>query len=199
MAVVLKSLSPVLVVLAVGASAAACASEPTHSPTPSAAAVRPPASIAPASVPDNLKTSVDEVVATRAAAKGVQIYECQASAGDNATYAWKLVGPDAELTDETGRHVARHYSGPTWEAADGSKVVGELSQKADAPNGQGVPWLLLKAKSKEGNGVFAKVTSIQRVDTVGGKAPTEACDAKGVGVKERIPYSATYYFYVGRT
>jgi hypothetical protein len=37
--------------------------------------------------------------------------------------------------------------------------------------------------------------SIQRVDTVGGKAPDQGCGAESTGAKERVPYRATYYFY----
>jgi hypothetical protein len=153
--------------------------------------------IAPPNVPDALKPSTGEVLATRAAARGVQIYECQSS-GEPAAFAWKLVGPDAELLDAGGKRIGKHYAGPTWESADGSKVIGELQQKADAPEGKGIPWLLLKAKSNEGTGAFAKVTSIQRVDTVGGKAPSTPCDAKNPGARQRVAYEATYYFYTGR-
>jgi uncharacterized protein DUF3455 len=191
-----ERLSQVLFTLAFGAAAAACAADHTHSPVPPVAAGTP-AKLTPPAVPDNLKTPEGEAVATRAAAKGVQIYECQASANSPGAYAWKLTGPDAELMDEAGQRVGRHYAGPTWEAADGSKVTGELAQKADAPDGQGVPWLLLKAKSNEGSGAFGKVTSIQRVDTVGGKAPPGGCEARTAGTKERVPYRATYYFYAG--
>src|SRR5579859_2818600 len=97
----------------------------------------------PPNVPDSLKPPPSETVATKAAARGVQIYECQAAPSDAAGYAWKLVAPDAELMDQDGKRVGKHYAGPTWEAADGSKVVGEMKQRVDAPDGQGIPWLLL--------------------------------------------------------
>jgi hypothetical protein len=169
---------------------AACASSQAPSPAPTPALDHAATATARPHVPVALEPSVAEAVSTRAAAKGVQIYECQAE-------GWKLVGPDAELVDDAGRPLGRHYAGPTWEATDGSKVVGELRQKVDAPGGQGVPWLLLKAKSTEGTGAFAKVTSIQRVDTSGGKAPSQVCDAAAVGTRQSVPYRATYYFYSG--
>jgi hypothetical protein len=189
-----RPLSPFLAI-AIASGVAACATEPK--PSPPSATVQPESRLDAPSVPERLRPSVGEVVAARAAAQGVQIYECKASAGD--AYAWTLVGPDAVLTDEAGRELGRHYAGPTWEGADGSKVVGVLKEKADAPDGKGVPWLLLSAKSTTGAGTFAKVTSIQRVDTVGGKAPAQGCDVKSVGATERVPYRATYYFYAGKS
>jgi hypothetical protein len=127
-----------------------------------------------------------------ASAQGTQIYECQSA---DAGFGWKLVGPDAVLTDSAGARMGRHYAGPTWEATDGSKVVAVLSKKVDAPGAGAIPWLLLSAKSNEGTGQFAKVTSIQRVDTSGGVAPASGCDAAAVGTRQSVPYSAKYYFY----
>jgi hypothetical protein len=175
----------------------ACARDPSPRPAPPTAeqTTTTSAALAAPNVPDPLKAAADERVATKAAARGVQIYACEAKGGDG--FAWKLVGPDAVLTDPAGRPFGRHYAGPTWESVDGSKVVGELSQKVDAPDGQGIPWLLLQAKSSEGTGALAKVTSIQRVDTVGGRAPASGCDAPHVGAQEKVPYQANYYFYSG--
>ena len=55
--------------------------------------------------------------------------------------------------------------------------------------------LLLEAKSAEGPGIFARVTYIQRVNTTGGTAPTEGCDAAHAGQEVRVPYTADYFFY----
>jgi hypothetical protein len=151
-----------------------------------------PALAAP-SVPDGIRTPDGEVPVMKAAAEGVQMYECQA--GDAGAYAWKLVGPKAELKDADGKIVARHYAGPTWESTDGSKVVGAVSAKADAPGGQAIQWLLLKAASTSGAGVFSKVTSVQRVDTVGGLAPSSGCEAQHAGAHQDVPYRAMYFFY----
>jgi Protein of unknown function (DUF3455) len=144
-------------------------------------------------VPAVLSAPAGETVIARAAAEGSQIYECQA--GEEAGLSWRLSAPDAVLTDSSGARMGRHYAGPTWEALDGSKVVGALRQKVDAPSGGGVPWLLLSAKSTEGTGTFAHVTSIQRVDTVGGLPPGSGCDASHTGTRQSVPYRATYYFY----
>jgi hypothetical protein len=180
--------------IAAGAALAtlvACAHDaPAPAPLASPA---PGATLRPPEVPDALRVPAGETLVVKAAAQGSQVYECQA--GEDAGFTWKLVGPDAELTDEAGARIGKHYAGPTWEALDGSKVVGVLQKKADAPASGAIPWLLLGAKSTEGTGKFARVTSIQRVDTVGGVAPASGCDASKVGTKQSAPYRATYYFY----
>ena len=35
-------------------------------------------------------------------------------------------GAAAELVDAQGRPFAKHYAGPTWEAPDGSRIVGKV-------------------------------------------------------------------------
>ena len=128
-------------------------------------------------------------------ATGVQIYACKAKADDPSKFEWSFTAPEADLTNEKGKKIARHYAGPTWEARDGSKVVGEVQEKVDAPNPGAIPWLLLKAKSNKGPGIFARVTYIQRVDTEGGVAPAAGCD-QATNSKARVDYKANYYFYV---
>ncbi len=120
--------------------------------------------------------------------KGVQIYECVAAASG---IAWKLKAPDADLLDVAGEKIGRHFAGPSWQAIDGSKVVGSplaLSQPADLG---AIPWLVLKATSHEGSGTFATVTYITLTQTVGGAALATGCDAANVGTESRVPYSAT--------
>jgi hypothetical protein len=153
-------------------------------------------SILPPQVPDNLKVPDGQAVLLKALGKGVQIYECKARADDSSKSGWSFIAPEADLTNEHGEKIAKHYAGPTWQANDGSKVVGEVQQKADAPNPGAVPWLLLKAKSNEGTGTFAKVTYIQRVDTEGGVAPAAGCDQAHTNAEVRVDYKADYYFYV---
>jgi hypothetical protein len=53
----------------------------------------------------------------------------------------------------------------------------------------------LRAKSNEGAGAFASVKYIQRLDTVGGIAPSAGCDAAHAGAEARVDYSANYDFY----
>ena len=43
--------------------------------------------------------------------------------------------------------------------------------------------------------MLGKVTSIQRINTKGGRAPSSGCDADQLGKEVKVPYSADYYFY----
>jgi hypothetical protein len=145
-------------------------------------------------VPAQLQPPTPAASLLRANAEGSQIYGCAAKPG-GAGFEWILKAPDAVLTDASGKPAIKHFAGPTWQANDGSKVVGEVAARADAPGGQAIPWLLLKAKSHEGTGEFAAVTYIQRIDTKGGLASTAACDAAHVGQEQKVPYTAVYVFY----
>jgi len=149
-------------------------------------------------VPENLKIPATQTLSVVALARGVQIYECTAGKTDPIRFEWVFKAPEAELVDSAGKNIGKHYAGPTWESNDGSKVVGEVKARADSPDTDAIPWLLLNAKSTEGNGIFGKTQSILRAKTVGGKAPIDGCNQAELGKAARIAYRATYYFYVAR-
>jgi Protein of unknown function (DUF3455) len=144
-------------------------------------------------VPDKLKPPANESLAMIVPAKGVQIYECRAKKDQAGAYEWAFVAPEADLFDTSGRKIGRHYAGPHWESTDGSKVAGTVKASADAPQADAIPWLLLVTKSVGPQGAFSKITSIQRVNTVGGVAPKTGCSQSTVGTTARIPYAADYY------
>jgi uncharacterized protein DUF3455 len=141
------------------------------------------------SVPDSLKPAADESLALVVPAKGDQIYECRGG-------KWAFLAPEAELFDRAGKKIGRHYAGPHWESLDGSRIVGAVKARADAPRAGDIPWLLLSAKSVGAEGAFSKVTSIQRVTTTGGSAPIESCSQDGT--RARVPYTADYYFFTAK-
>lgn len=159
-----------------------------------AACASPQSPASSAGVPANLKPGANESLAMILPAKGVQIYECRARKGQ-AGYEWAFVAPEAELFDAGGNRVGRHYAGPSWEAADGSKVVGAVKERADAAAAGAVPWLLLSARPVGPKGSFSNVASIQRLNTVGGVAPRAGCSQAEVGKAARINYTADYYFF----
>jgi len=149
-------------------------------------------------VPANLAVPSSQVLSREARAAGVQIYECSMRREDPKRPEWVFKAPEAELFSRTGEKIGKHYGGPTWESNDGSTVVGEVKARHDAPDPDAIPWLLLSAKSTTGVGVFARTQSIQRIDTVGGKAPVSGCTEAQVGATVRVDYKATYYFYEAR-
>ena len=126
--------------------------------------------------------------------KSAQVYAC---AQTEAGYAWRLKAPDATLIDPAGRQVGRHFAGPSWQAEDGSTVVGALVATSQAPQAGAIPWLVLAAKSHAGEGLFAGVSYIVRSATEGGVAPASGCDLDHAGTETRVNYSATYIFFPG--
>ena len=124
--------------------------------------------------------------------KGVQIYGCVETTG---TLAWSLKRPRAVLFDTAGKQVGHHFAGPTWQANDGSSVVGEAVATARSPRSDAVPWLVLRAKSNSGDGVFAHVTYIVRSLTSGGVAPSQGCDKGHLGGEAEVAYIASYTFF----
>src|SRR5262245_4131452 len=120
-------------------------------------------------------------------ALGVQIYRWS---GTN----WTFIAPEATLYSDScyENQVGTHYAGPTWQANDGSTVKGTRVDGCTPYRGA-IPWLLLKSTANSGNGVFGRVTFIQRVNTIGGAAPAEA--GAFIGDEARVPYTTEYYFY----
>jgi Protein of unknown function (DUF3455) len=155
--------------------------------------------VPPPMVPESLRVPADQSLSLETQAVGVQIYKCEVSKTDATRYEWVFSAPEAELFDRAGSKIGKHYAGPTWESNDASKVVGQLKAKDDSPDPNAIPWLLLSAKSTSGKGVFGQTLSIQRLRTSGGKAPGDGCSAAQVGNEARVPYKATYYFYVARS
>ena len=146
----------------------------------------------PLNVPPQLAVPSGQVLLLKVLATGVQNYVC--SEGKSGL-EWTFKGPQAELTDEAGRAIGKHYAGPTWEASDGSKVVGRMVSSADSASRDAIPQLLLASTQNTGSGVFAGVKSIQRLNTTGGLAPKDACQREQLGRLVQSPYKAVYYFY----
>jgi hypothetical protein len=135
----------------------------------------------------NLQVPAGNKIAFQVLGVGVQIYTWTGT-------SWSFVSPEAVLfADPVEQHIVGfHFAGPTWESFSGSNVVGTVIQSR-TPNPNAIPWLLLKAASNGGRGIFQRVTFIQRLNTVGGNAPTVPGDLPGQVA--RVPYTAQYVFY----
>jgi hypothetical protein len=152
------------------------------------------------SAPPELTVPEGNHVAATYHATGYQIYECkEAPAGG---LAWGLRAPAAILLADDGALVAVHFggidaglpAGPYWQSAlDGSRVHG--GGAISAPNPGSIPFLRLTALDNAGEGLFADVTFIQRLETEGGLAPTSTC--RRAGTRSYVPYEATYVFWAG--
>jgi hypothetical protein len=140
-------------------------------------------------IPDKLAPPQEGLLIGKYAAKGVQIYVCSVKGSANE---WSFKAPEARLIDAQGALFAKHYAGPTWEAPDGSKVVGKLLANEPAPKADSIPWVLLSG-APSGSGVLAGVRFVQRINTSGGVGPTGACPT--AGAERRVDYTADYAFY----
>ncbi len=129
-----------------------------------------------------------ETVVLSVHAEGAQVYECKA--GADGKLAWAFREPIATLLLD-GKTVGRHYAGPNWEDNDGSAVVGKVAGKAPGATPNDVAWLKLDVVSRRGSGVLTGVTTVQRINTHGGKLDG-ACDK--AGATRSAPYSAEYVF-----
>jgi hypothetical protein len=150
--------------------------------------------LVPPSMPSSVAPPAGAQLFLRVYAEGTQIYTCQA--GTTGAYAWTFKAPEAKLYDDRCVLVGSHFAGPSWKIEkDGSTVVGKKTGEAPSPTAGSIPWLLLSTNTISGSGTLTPVTYVNRLDTAGGVAPADGCDAGAAGKEIAVPYTATYLFY----
>ena len=134
-----------------------------------------------------LQVPAGNTVALHTYAVGVQIYRWNGA-------KWAFVAPEAVLFADAGHEsvVGIHFAGPTWETVNGSTAVGVVLERC-TPDPTAIPWLLLGGVSVGRAGALDQVTYVQRLNTVGGNAPTNP--GASSGEEARVPYTADYVFY----
>jgi hypothetical protein len=130
---------------------------------------------------------------------GTQDYICLPS-------GWTFFGPQATLFNERDKQIITHFLSPnpfengtprvTWQySEDTSKVWGSALRAVTVDPGA-IPWVLLQVVGAEdgptGGDELSETTYIQRLNTVGGLAPSTPCT---VGMMALVPYTADYFFY----
>ena len=149
--------------------------------------------VAAQDVPEQLRPPPGELLQLQVHAKGDQVYVCK---GDGAQFSWTLKAPDAQLFDEKRKPFGKHFAGPSWESERRQpRWLARPLRMFLSPDADSIAWLLVTVVSHDGSGVLSRVTSIQRVDTKGGKAPASGCDVSHAGQETRAAYSADYRFY----
>ena len=143
-------------------------------------------------------------------AVGTQGYVCVAKGGQ---YSWTPFGPQATVFDGDDQQVLTHFlspmpydqrPSPTWQhSRDSSAVWGlPVASSSDpafvAPDA--IPWLLVEAfvvgDGPTGGTTLTPTRYIQRVNTVGGVAPSTGCALPGdITKRALVPYEADYVFY----
>ena len=110
---------------------------------------------------------------------------------------WQFSNPEANLFADAGLNalVGTHFSAPgakpNWLTNSGSRVIGTLVARCTV-DANAIDWVKLSADNS-GTGVFNQTTFIQRLNTVGGLAPTTPGTV--VGQEFKSPYTADYFFY----
>jgi|SRR5579864_2541226 len=139
------------------------------------------------SLPDPILAPGETVVLTLHAV-GAQVYECKA--GTDGKLAWAFREPIAALMED-GKTVGRHYAGPNWDHVDGSGVTAKVAGSAPGKTANDIAWLKLEVTAQRGSGILGKVTTVQRINTEGGKLDG-TCEA--AGSFRSAPYQADYVF-----
>ena len=124
--------------------------------------------------------------------------------------------PQATLFNDEGQQVITHFFSPNpsesrtvraaWQHSRDSSTVWaratQTSTDSEFVTPGAIAWLLLNVKDTgaqagpTGGQKLTVTTFIQRVNTVGGSAPSTGCAlSTDVGAKAFVPYAADYFFY----
>lgn len=166
---------------------AGCVSVSTPPPSPGAPTPPPLGFFSRIKVPDGYEPAL------RLSGKGVQIFRCEIVSGE---HLWRFRQPEADLTDDQGQLVARHGANFTFEHRDGSRLLATITAYDEAPGSGDLRWVLMSAKPF-GNGAFAPVAYVQRVNTRGGMPPPN-CRADEANRLLRVNFTAEFIFYRAR-
>ncbi|HSL20327.1 MAG TPA: DUF3455 domain-containing protein [Vicinamibacterales bacterium] len=169
--------------------------------------------ITPPPVPAGLEVSDANEAFLLGRGVGTQNYIC-VPATTIGHVAWTLFTPQATLFSDEAEQLTTHFSSPnpdedgvvrvSWQdSRDTSRVWARLDTPSSDPNfvaAGAIPWLLLEAVGKQvgplGGNTLAVTTFIQRLNTVGGVAPSTGCNLPtDIGNRRFVPYAADYLFY----
>ncbi|HEY4222903.1 MAG TPA: DUF3455 domain-containing protein, partial [Myxococcota bacterium] len=118
----------------------------------------------PAVVPAAVVPAADQRLRFSRVGDGDQIYVCTANAA--GAFSWLFVTPRANLY-KGDKLVGTHFFGPIWQGNDDSSVKAAKVAAATV-DPTAIAWLLLTSVGNTGPGHFADITSVQRLNTVGG-------------------------------
>jgi Protein of unknown function (DUF3455) len=170
-------------------------------------------SVTPPPVPTNLQVPAGNEAFLVGHAVGTQNYVCS-PAKSVGQVDWTLFTPEATLFDDSGEQLITHYFSPnpieggiiraTWEdSRDTSTIWAKATASSVDPafvHENSVAWLLLPVVGQQvgptGGATLFATSFVQRLNTVGGAAPSTGCDAPtDLGSKAFVPYTADYFFF----
>jgi hypothetical protein len=160
-------------------------------------------------VPVDVEVTSDNEVVFVGHGVGTQNYVCVPS---GSGVAFTLFTPEATLFSDKGKQLTTHFFSPnpfeggivrvTWQdSRDTSTVWGKVTGSAIV-NADAIAWLKVQVKDvgaqdgPTGGDRLTATTFVQRLNTVGGLAPSTGCSTSGdIGKKAFVPYTADYFFY----
>jgi uncharacterized protein DUF3455 len=170
-------------------------------------------SVTPPPVPANLQVPAGNEAFLVGHATGTQNYVC-APAKSVGQVAWTLFTPEATLFDDSGAQLITHYFSPnpveggtiraTWQdSRDTSTIWAKATASSVDPafvHENSVAWVLLQVVGQQvgptGGATLFATSFVQRLNTVGGAAPSTGCDVPtDLGSKAFVPYTADYFFF----
>jgi hypothetical protein len=151
----------------------------------------------PAGIARHLRAGPNEEPAFMLSASGTNLFQCRQRVEDPNAYSWFFVAPDLTLF-EGSRTAGSHNAASRFDSVSDRTSVFTLLGATQPGGVDNMPWAKLRAVPAGESGMFAGVTTIQRVNTAGGVAPAEGCNAASAGVETRVNFSADFYFYKRR-
>ena len=162
--------------------------------------------VTPPAVPANLEVPAGNKPFRMAHAVGTQNYICLVPG-----QAWTFAGPQATLFDDDVDQTLTHFLSPNpdeggvaraaWQHSKDTSSVWAMAIQSSTDPGfvtpGAIPWLLLRAvgatAGPNGGERMVPTTFIQRVNTVGGSAPSPTCSQ--LGARAFVTYETDYVFY----
>ena len=127
---------------------------------------------------------------------------------NGAGLGWTFYGPIATLYNDQDEQILTHFLSPNPDQGGAARATWQHSRDASAVwavthvdpvtvDPTAIPWLLLRVVGDEpgldGGDKLSVTTFIQRINTVGGVAPSGDCAP--LGAKLFVPYETDYVFY----
>jgi len=127
--------------------------------------------------------------------RGSQIYACTPQA--DGSFAFTQFDVEAQLSGGIHHTFVQPVAGPPqWQAPDGSAVSGTVVTRNANGDGNIAELNLDATQIGSSSGLLSQVVEVLRLNTVGGVAPTGACDPQATPIVN-VPYEADYVFING--
>jgi hypothetical protein len=166
--------------------------------------------VTPPPVPAELEVPAPNQAFLLGRGVGTQNYSCQPSLTIGQV-AWVLFTPQATLFTDQGEQLTSHFNSPnpveggtvvraTWRDSQDTSTVWAKATGVVSVTPDDIAWVRLQVVGAEvgptGGNTLSGTTFIQRLNTVGGLAPSTGCDLPtDIGHKAFVPYTADYFFY----